>query len=372
MTICPTKRRPVVWIAITTCLIVSGTLDCQDASAQRLFERLRSLRQQRFAPPIRPSAPVTGDPSGRSPAFRQGSDPSGRVLATPMPSSSDQDDNASPPRASFGIDVQPGITQVYPGLKIVRIGSDSLVGQGGLELGDLIVKVGDTRIMTLQDMPRALASAEPGDQIEVQMFRGQQLYRTQVGLIADPSAQPKDEPATDASIAKLDGNPGEPNRGGTQRRAAKPPMKANGPTMAAPRASIGIDVKDAPQQRGVLVLAVPERSAGQAAGLRAGDRLVSADGRVVNTTNDLVREMALREPGQTLVVGIVRQNQLIESEIQLAGPNGMVPRGPSESMDSAVSSKPDETGDGSTDDRFESDGEDPLALPDEASTGAFE
>jgi len=91
------------------------------------------------------------------------------------------------------------------------------------------------------------------------------------------------------------------------------------------RASLGIEIRDALPRRGVTVLAVSPGSAGAAAGLKPGDRIVAFAGRLIRNADDLIREVSLRRVGDEVTLGVIRDNAILEFETDLT-PRGVAGR----------------------------------------------
>ncbi len=70
--------------------------------------------------------------------------------------------------------------------------------------------------------------------------------------------------------------------------------------------------------RGAMVTAVAPRSPADVAGVKAGDRIVAVDGRLVNSVQDLVGELARFEPGQKLKLQYSRGDRLDTADVALA------------------------------------------------------
>lgn len=75
--------------------------------------------------------------------------------------------------------------------------------------------------------------------------------------------------------------------------------------------------------RGAVVDAVQEGTGAAAAGLRAGDIIVAVDGDALATMSDLVAEVRRRQPGEVVVLSIVRNGSELDVEVEL----GERPRG---------------------------------------------
>ncbi|MFG0264242.1 MAG: PDZ domain-containing protein [Rhodopirellula sp. JB055] len=361
------SRRRSNWIRWAVCLsIVSCThaINAPDASAQRLLERLRNRIQ---SPPPSPLAqPRYQNPAAAS----RGTASRNRTLATPVPrrnsstvrrtpstqrstSAANATNNRAGEIASdeiqFGMRVSPAVVGGYEGLRVDGFSSESRADEAGVRPGDLIVAIGNSRTRTLDDAVSALEDvpSSPGQEpaVSMQLFRGGRLYRGNVPAIASPRVAAKPPltlPGSDRSV--LD----DPNRDSSSTnelptpqlpppasQQLSPPSNHGAPTLARSRGSLGIEVRDATPQRGVLVVTVPDNTAGKAAGLAVGDRIVSASGRLVRGTDDLLREIAILQPGDEIEFGLVRGDDLLQKQIEMGGPGGVPTRS------AIANSKPD-------------------------------
>ncbi|MEZ6069778.1 MAG: PDZ domain-containing protein [Pirellulales bacterium] len=68
------------------------------------------------------------------------------------------------------------------GYAISGVATDSPAEQAGLEAGDVIVRVGESRIGGLEDFDSALRKHEAGEQVPVVVKRGDQEVTLQVKL----------------------------------------------------------------------------------------------------------------------------------------------------------------------------------------------
>lgn len=76
----------------------------------------------------------------------------------------------------------------------------------------------------------------------------------------------------------------------------------------APRASLGIRVaQHSDEQGGVLVDLVTEGGGAEAAGIKAGDRILAMDGRPVNDTDALLEILGDHRPGDVVTVEVLRE-----------------------------------------------------------------
>ncbi|MCC9654211.1 PDZ domain-containing protein [Rhodopirellula halodulae] len=383
------------WAACLTMVSCIQAMDASDASAQRLLERLRNRMQ---TPPPSPfQQPPYQNPSD---ANRPNSERS-RILATPLPRraarnaaadnnrSNDRTRNSNPnqnreaqnspaipsqsPRSAesprlltsrtiqLGLQVVPTTVGGYRGLEVVGFSPESRADEAGLRRGDVLVSIGNSPTRTLNEAIVALENVPgtAGSTIPLQLFREGRLYSGRMPLVAATQVAAKPPVGDNASgrsvLERFDAPQREQPRnsvGSTTELPAPspsvaPPVDSSGstPTLARARGSLGIEVRDATPQRGVLVVTVPDGSAGQVSGLKEGDRIVSASGRLIRGTDDLLREVSILQPGDEISVGLIRDEAMVERQIEMGGPNGTptrsaIARSQSE-QSAATSAEPD-------------------------------
>ncbi len=71
------------------------------------------------------------------------------------------------------------------------------------------------------------------------------------------------------------------------------------------------------EAKGVIIQGVNKGSAGEEAGLKPLDIILSVDGQEVNTSQQLQTVVATKDPGQTVVLKIFRERKVIEKKITL-------------------------------------------------------
>ena len=75
------------------------------------------------------------------------------------------------------------------GVLISQVVRDSAAGRAGLRAGDVLVSVGDDRIVAVKDVHSALRGHAPGDSLDVVIVRDRQESTVQVSLGGVPGAQ---------------------------------------------------------------------------------------------------------------------------------------------------------------------------------------
>jgi len=80
---------------------------------------------------------------------------------------------------------------------------------------------------------------------------------------------------------------------------------------------LGIDMGEDRRNNGVTVAGVYPRSPAAAAGVKAGDRLISIDTAVVSSGRDLLLSLAKKQPGDQVRLGIFRDREKTEITVTL-------------------------------------------------------
>lgn len=336
------------FIFFLMCSTIVSWAGASPASAQGILSRLRARIEARLQPP--PPVPSPVAPIPRTPI------PVAPIPETPGGSLSDEapEDSASeelpeavgaPDLPSFGIDVAPARVGQYQGLRVIGFQPNSRAPSAGLQPGDVIVSIQGQPTRSLADVSRRMADPLTGPRAEVQIIRNGRLYRTVVPVIVNAGQPDERSGQSTDSVASA----GEPMP--SPRSAAKPPVRpATGPTLARPRSSLGLEVRNATPQRGIDVVIAPEGTAGVIGGLKAEDRIVSVEGRLVKDIDGLIRELSVIQPGQTVRFGVVRGESMLELNVEMGGPGGKPIREANESNDpetAAETEKPNaETNDG--------------------------
>ncbi|MGH7129403.1 MAG: PDZ domain-containing protein, partial [Planctomycetaceae bacterium] len=139
-----------------------------------------------------------------------------------------------------------------------------------------------------------------------------------------PAEQPNEQPANEQPANEQPANEQPANENGqapterpaTQRPSERPPMGDPGsPTEQsrerAPHGALGIVFENTPnqEQQGVLVLGVALAGPAAQAGLQAGDRIVSFDGRRVETPDALIELIKQKRPGAKVQIEVMRDDK---------------------------------------------------------------
>ena len=302
-----THRSPLV-----AALIGAALISCAGSSA-REDNQAPPAPQPRFArgpdtPPPPPGAPLMPAPA---PRWRQNGDgPQGyapRVRIQGMPGRGApmlvSPDHQDGPR--LGVNVEAS----KDGLRVKEVLETSLAKSAGVQVDDVLLRVGDEHIDNVADVRRALAGKRPGDQVKLAVIRANQGIVELTGTVPEPPADAQGEDDHDHDHAMSDGS-----RGGF--------LGVQLAEMDEGAAKADADKAAAPQGPGVLIESVVPNSAAWYAGLDAKDRLLSIDGKTLISSADVVGAVASKEPGSLVELKYSRDGQEHTTSVRL-GRRGM-------------------------------------------------
>ena len=88
------------------------------------------------------------------------------------------------PSVFFGVLTSPSSDEDAPGLLVSRMARNSPAKKGGLQVGDLIQKVGDQEFKSQNRLTRFINSKKPGDKITISVLRDGEKVDIEVELVA--------------------------------------------------------------------------------------------------------------------------------------------------------------------------------------------
>ncbi|HEY2934775.1 MAG TPA: PDZ domain-containing protein [Acidobacteriota bacterium] len=199
------------------------------------------------------------------------------------------------------------------GAVIDKVLPNTPASEAGLQEQDVVVEFDGEMIHSAAQLRRLIRETPAGRGVNLTVVRGGQRKSVSVKLRED-------------SRHVFAGTPGREFR-------FEPRIELNGMpniinSMVRPPARLGVQVQNlteqlaeflkVPGKTGVLVAGVTENSAAQKAGLRAGDVIVSVNGKAVNETQDL--QEALRRDVTSAQIEFYRNGQKQSAQVNLEPP----------------------------------------------------
>jgi S1-C subfamily serine protease len=196
------------------------------------------------------------------------------------------------------------------GVRVNAVLAGSPAEAAGMQVGDVIVAVDGVEIRSNDDLGRMVYGRSPGARLPMRVRRGEQFVQIDVVLGTAPSNRVPplaDPPAGIAAPALVQPDPQSPRLG---------------ITMAAvtPEAQFALGL---PAARGAWVVEVRSGSPAQSAGIPEGAVIVFADGRRIDSPEDLRRLVLEAAAGKQMKVSFYSQGQLMERLVTLDNANSV-------------------------------------------------
>jgi serine protease Do len=209
---------------------------------------------------------------------------------------------------------------VQGGVLVETVGPDSPAAKAGLRASDVVVEFDGERVRSLRQFTRLVRETPPDRPVQMAVLRDGRRTELSVTPVAGGS-----------DLRDLTIN-------GRQLRERLDGLTARIPDFnfnldfdlpgLVPRARLGVAVQELTPdlaayfgaRDGVLVASVTMGSPASRAGLRAGDVIISVNGRGVGSRDDLVREIGAVTGGGEVTLGIVREKQesVLKATIDIA------------------------------------------------------
>lgn len=308
------KKNYVFVLAAIAFVLFSNTIQAQDQSKKTDEERTIVIRKK--------SGPVT-------------------VITTDSVSSITINGEQIDPDDIASINVIPGIIKGYKspdiwpvrsskaflgvatkeseqGAEIMEVSKGSPAQKAGFEKGDIITKVGETKINNPQELASAIQSHKPGDKVKITFLRSKKSKTVNVELAKEENAYSF---MGDAWMENGFGNLGTSPRSFGYNFTA--PKVVFGKLVNSP--SIGLQVQDTEDESGVTVLKVEPNSAGEKAGVKAGDLITTVNGihiqdvdsirKAMRSAKDNHYDLGIKREGNSMIIQVKIPKKLQKAEL---------------------------------------------------------
>lgn len=246
-------------------------------------------------------------------------------------------------KATLGI-VGDNLVDGGRGVEVLSVKSGGAADRAGIRAADVITKIDDSPIGGMDDLAAVLGKRRPGERVEFTVQRqGAELQlAVQLGR--------KDAAGNDGPVDPFDDGVSAPTPRSPLNLSAPADQGAPSAEIDGRRPTLGVTVinvtDDArfryglPVRSGAVIQTVTPGSAADQARLPVGAAIVAFDGRRIDSSNDLTREVRAARPGQQVQISYYTGNQLRRVQVRLAdasdaapaaspgGPRVRLPRGP--------------------------------------------
>ena len=175
------------------------------------------------------------------------------------------------------------------GATVLEVTSGSPAEKAGIRKGDVITKVNENKIESPESLFETVHNFKPGDKLKIVFTRGGK------------------EQSVMATLEKSEFKQKDFNYNYNFNMPPMPEMYGmDMDSWGHKQPKLGIKAQDAEDGKGVIVLEVEDSSAAFKSGLKKGDIIVQFDGTEVNSTNELVDQMAEARHKPVIKVKILR------------------------------------------------------------------
>ncbi len=223
---------------------------------------------------------------------------------------------------------------VENGLEVTDVSKNSPAETAGLQMGDVILKVGDEKMGNPEELQKYIRSKRPGDVVRIQIKRGEKKQKINVTLGL------KKEIKRQVMVFSGDMNNKNFNLNDLLKDVEEG-VVANADVFVNrmlevgeddlkdfdlrvirgnDKPKLGLKIQDTEKENGVIILQVSPGSVAEKAGIRAEDLLVEIDGKPIKNTEDARSQLKEAEKKYTYPVVIDRNGQRIQIEIKFPKP----------------------------------------------------
>ncbi len=220
-----------------------------------------------------------------------------------------KDSNHAKPKAFLGV----MMNETDKGVMLTDVVKGSSAEKAGLQRGDVITKLNDTKITTSNDLTGLIKEHKPGDEVKIYYIRENRIKDVKVKLGATHNT---------AEAFLFDNNNGAMNNDAfnfkmNQMPRLQPMNKLyNFRFNDNDRPKLGLKIEDTESNNGVKVMNVEEGSAADKAGIKKDDIITSVNDEKVNSVDEM-RDQLDDNYDKTVHVKALRNNSEMNFEINI-------------------------------------------------------
>lgn len=179
------------------------------------------------------------------------------------------------------------------GAEITSVSKESAAEKAGLKKGDIITKIGDSKIEDTDDVSKAVRAHKPGDKVDVTVLRDGKEQKLTAELMKWKGVN-----MNTITIPQVPAPPIE--------------YRAYGG-----RPKLGLSVQDTEDGKGVKVLDVDDESAAAKAGIKENDVITHINDKEIENTDELRREVSRTSQQYTYNMQVIRNGKTQTVEVKI-------------------------------------------------------
>lgn len=204
------------------------------------------------------------------------------------------------------------------GATISDITKESAAEKIGLKEGDIITKVDDKKIESPDDLSTAIKAHKPGDKVTITYLRDKKEQKATAeltkwkGLNVFGSTAPGQN--YKLNLDGMDFNKEIPRVMTIPRTPGAPGQLWN---WSGGTPKLGLSVQDTDDGKGVKVIEVDGESNAAKAGIKEDDVVTEVDGKAVNSTDDMVKQIKESKDKNSIMIKLLRSGKTQNIEVKM-------------------------------------------------------
>jgi serine protease Do len=211
-------------------------------------------------------------------------------------------------RAMLGVVTE----EVEGGVKVTEITDESAAKKAGIKVGDIITKIGDTKIEDPDQLSEAVRKHKPGEKVAVTLLRDKKEQKVTAELgkwkgVSSFSYGPgqnfkMDMPDYEMLAPKIQ---------------AMPRMRGQAWSYSGGAPRLGLSVQDTDDGKGVKVIDVDDESNAAKAGLKENDIITNFNGTEVNSADEVAKLVKENKDKPTISLKVKRDGKVQTVEVKM-------------------------------------------------------
>jgi serine protease Do len=198
------------------------------------------------------------------------------------------------------------------GVKVTEITDESAAKKAGIKEGDIITKIGDTKIEDPDELSEAVRKHKPGEKVTVTLLRDKKEQKVTAELgkwkgVNSFSYGPGKEFKMDMDYNELL----------APKIQAMPRMRGQAWSYSSGAPRLGLSVQDTDDGKGVKVIDVDDESNAAKAGLKENDIITNFNGTEVNSADEVAKLVKENKDKPTISLKIKRDGKVQTVEVKM-------------------------------------------------------
>ena len=210
-------------------------------------------------------------------------------------------------RAMLGVVTE----EVDGGVKVTELTDESAAKKAGIKEGDIITKIGDTKIEDPDQLSQTVRKQKPGDKVTITVLRDkkEQKITTELGKwkgVSGFSFAPGKDFKMDMDYNEM-----------LAPKVQVAPRIRYGQAWSSGAPKLGLSVQDTDDGKGVKVLEVDEESNAAKAGLKENDIITNFNGTEVNSADEVAKLVKENKDKPSINLKIKRAGKVQSVEVKM-------------------------------------------------------